>query len=178
MPIDRGLSLLVAVPWPANKYVSASQWERLRVRSVAARWNMSELWEREGSATTPRFPYQVRDSNCMCKVKLGSMDKYFIIQPNMKDVVRRLSFVWAGLSKYCVIDCVGVYICNNRVFCIGTVVDGAPPECCVSGSGSYVCDSGKGEFLLYLKYLDIVNTHGGVFYEAIIDDERTVLSRA
>lgn len=54
------------MPWSFLEYAPAILWERLRVRSVAARWYGSEFQGREGSATTPRALNQVRDAIIAC----------------------------------------------------------------------------------------------------------------
>lgn len=89
-------------------------------------------------------------------------------------MTRKLSFVWNGLQKYCVMSPKHVVISSNRVYCIGTLESGELPLTCVSGSGSYVHTGTYGEFQLYLSYLDVQVLGDTVLVTAIIDLTRPV----
>lgn len=86
---------------------------------------------------------------------------------------KNISFVWAGLSKFCVLDAHDTVIAGTRVHSMCTLVDGELPETCVSGSGVYRCvsvdDSDEHIFELRLTYFEVVKLVDSVYVSAIID---------
>lgn len=87
---------------------------------------------------------------------------------------KNLSFVWAGLSKYCVLDARHTVISGTRIHSFCTLVDGQLPETCVPGSGVYRCvsydnDNDEHVFELRLTYLEADVLGTTVYVKAIID---------
>lgn len=86
---------------------------------------------------------------------------------------KNLSFVWAGLSKYCVLDAQHTVITGTRLHSFCSLVDGELPETCVPGSGVYRCVSRDSDdehvFELRLSYLDVEKLGSSIYVQAIID---------
>lgn len=86
---------------------------------------------------------------------------------------KNLSFVWSGLSKYCVLDARHTIISGTRVHSVCMLTDGELPETCVSGSGIYRCVSCDGSdehiFELRLTYFEVEKLGNSVYVKAIID---------
>lgn len=86
---------------------------------------------------------------------------------------KNLSFVWAGLSKFCVLDACHTIISGTRIRSVCTLVDGELPDTCVAGSGVYRCVSSVGSdrhvFELRLSYFEVEKVGNSVLVHAIID---------
>lgn len=86
---------------------------------------------------------------------------------------KNLSFVWAELSKYCLLNAFHTVISGTRVRSVCTLVDGELPDTCVAGSGVYRCNSvinGRDHvFELRLSYLEVDRFGDTVYVTAIID---------
>lgn len=86
---------------------------------------------------------------------------------------KNISFVWACLSKFCVLNAQHTVISGTRIRSLCTLIDGELPECCVSGSGVYRCvsliDGNEHLFELRLTYLEVDKLGSSVYVTAIID---------
>lgn len=86
---------------------------------------------------------------------------------------KNISFVWAGLSKYCCLNAYHTVISGTRIRSVCVLLDGELPETCVSGSGVYRCkcfhNGDEHLFELRLTYLDVDKLGDSVFITAIID---------
>lgn len=95
---------------------------------------------------------------------------------------KSISFVWAGLSKFCVLNANHTVISGTRVHSVCTLSDGELPETLVSGSGVYRCvcvnqDETEDVFELRLNYFEVEKLGSSFYVRAIIDvaDSKPVL---
>lgn len=123
------------------------------------------------SLAASRFLVQVLGVSCFTCMLPGASLKGVMI--HSKD----LSFVWARLSKFCVLDARHTVISGTRVRSVCTLVDGELPTTCVAGSGVYRCVSvvngNRHVFELYLSYFEVDMLGDTIFVTAIIDVART-----
>lgn len=125
------------------------------------------------SLAASRFLIQVLGDDCFTCMFAGASSKGV----RMMILSKNISFVWAGLSKHCVLDARHTVISGTRVHSICLLVDGELPETCVSGSGVYRCvsvhDSDEHIFELFLTYLEVEQWGDTVCVKAIIDVNRS-----
>lgn len=145
----------------------APQWEVATVRRVAAL-----SWCKSGCGAVEQFGcFQIPHSSARHQQfhlhVSGASLKGVMIQS------KNLSFVWAGLSKFCVLNARHTIISGTRIRSVCTLVDGELPDTCVSGSGVYRCisvvDNDKHVFELRLTYFEVEKLGNSIYVNAIID---------